>query len=54
VHDVAGARRAGLRGILIARGSAAVPAGETVEVIRSLNELPALVGESHAVVSART
>jgi putative hydrolase of the HAD superfamily len=38
-HDVNGARRAGMRGILLARGAA--PADlEDVEVIRSLRELP--------------
>jgi FMN phosphatase YigB (HAD superfamily) len=49
MHDVAGARRAGLRGILIARGPGAVPADDTIEVIRSLNELPALIGGARAV-----
>jgi putative hydrolase of the HAD superfamily len=41
-HDVAGARAAGLRPVLVARGAppAAVPAG--VRVIRSLAELPEL------------
>ena len=39
-HDVQGARRAGIRGILLARG--AVPAGISgdVDVIRTLRELP--------------
>jgi len=38
-HDVQGARRAGMRGILLARGG--VPAGvDDVDVIRTLRELP--------------
>ncbi len=38
-HDVDGARRAGMRGILSARGRA--PAGiDEIDVIRSLRELP--------------
>ena len=42
-HDVAGARQAGMRGILLARGDRHVDAGADVPVIRSLAELPALV-----------
>ena len=38
-HDVEGARRAGMRGILLARGSAPADLAY-VEVIRSLRELP--------------
>ena len=44
VHDVEGARRLGMRGILVARGGgpiAGCPAD--VPVIRSLHELPALL-----------
>jgi putative hydrolase of the HAD superfamily len=37
-HDIAGARQAGMRGILIARGGAPM-AGSDVEVVRSLDEL---------------
>ena len=38
-HDIEGARRAGMRGILLARGGA--PAGiDEIEVIRTLRELP--------------
>ena len=42
-HDIEGARRAGMRGILLARGS--VPAGISpdVDVIRTLRELPARI-----------
>jgi putative hydrolase of the HAD superfamily len=39
--DVAGARAAGIRAVLVARDGAAPPAG--VETVRSLMELPALV-----------
>ena len=42
-HDVDGARRLGMRGILVAR-SGPVTAPPDVPVIRSLHELPALVG----------
>jgi putative hydrolase of the HAD superfamily len=42
-HDVAGARRAGMRGILLARGEREAPADPEVTVIRSLAELPGLV-----------
>ena len=42
-HDVAGARAAGMRGILLARGRAVPSAGDDVPVIRSLAELPALL-----------
>lgn len=41
-HDVAGARRVGMRGILVARDSTARTAADC-EVIRSLAELPALL-----------
>jgi HAD superfamily hydrolase (TIGR01662 family) len=41
-HDVAGARRAGMRAILLARGQASEPEAD-VPVIRSLRELPDLV-----------
>jgi putative hydrolase of the HAD superfamily len=42
-HDVDGARRLGMRGVLVAR-SGPVTAPPDVPVIRSLHELPALVG----------
>ena len=54
MHDVAGARRAGLRGILIARGAASVPADDTVEVIRSLTELPTLLSGARVAAAGRT
>jgi putative hydrolase of the HAD superfamily len=38
-HDIQGARRAGMRGILLARG-AVHPGADDIEVIRSLRELP--------------
>ncbi|MEZ5320051.1 MAG: HAD family hydrolase [Vicinamibacterales bacterium] len=40
-HDVAGAMRAGMRGVLLARGAAPADAG--VPVIRTLTELPGLL-----------
>jgi putative hydrolase of the HAD superfamily len=43
-QDVAGARRVGMRGILLARGGRDVPADPDVAVIRSLAELPDLLG----------
>ena len=42
-HDVLGARKAGMRSILIARNGACVVDDTTVPVIRSLGELPDLV-----------
>jgi putative hydrolase of the HAD superfamily len=42
-HDVDGARRLGMRGVLVAR-SGSVTAPPDVPVIRSLHELPPLVG----------
>lgn len=45
-HDVAGARRAGMRGILLLRGARDEPAPPDVEVIRSLDELPALLAHA--------
>jgi len=42
-HDVDGARRVGMRGILIARGGEPPLVDEGVDVIRSLAELPALL-----------
>ena len=42
-HDVMGARRAGMRGILLARGERQIDAGDDIPVIRSLAELPALL-----------
>jgi putative hydrolase of the HAD superfamily len=40
LHDVIGARRAGMRGILLARGSRTGPIDADIPVIRSLAELP--------------
>lgn len=42
-HDVIGARQAGMRGILLARGGRFAPVDPDVPVIRSLGELPALL-----------
>jgi HAD superfamily hydrolase (TIGR01549 family) len=42
-HDVLGARRVGMRGILLARGGAAAAGDAGVEVIATLAELPALL-----------
>ena len=42
-HDIEGARRAGMRGILLARGRETSGVDEGVPVIRSLAELPALL-----------
>ena len=47
-HDVQGARRAGMRGILLARG-AVHPGADDVEVIRSLRELPGRILTSQKV-----
>jgi FMN phosphatase YigB (HAD superfamily) len=42
-HDVAGARQAGMKGILLSRSSSRVPDDPTVPVIRSLSELHELL-----------
>jgi HAD superfamily hydrolase (TIGR01662 family) len=42
-HDVAGARLVGMRAILLARGGGPAAAGADVDVIRSLDELTALL-----------
>jgi putative hydrolase of the HAD superfamily len=42
-QDVMGARRAGMRGILLARGEPDGRAGEDVTVIRALSELPGVL-----------
>lgn len=42
-HDVRGATRAGMRGVLLARGTREIPADVDVPVIRSLSELTALI-----------
>ncbi len=42
-HDVVGARQAGMRGILLARGGVPAQIDPDIEVIRSLSELVALV-----------
>ncbi len=42
-HDIVGARQAGMRPILLARGGAPAVADDDVPVIRSLDELPALL-----------
>jgi len=43
LHDVIGARRAGMRGILLARGSGAGAVEADIPVIRSLSELATLI-----------
>ena len=43
-HDIAGARRIGMRGVLVARGRIPEPVPDDVPVIRSLRELPRLLG----------
>jgi putative hydrolase of the HAD superfamily len=45
-HDIEGARRIGMRGVLVARAGELPSAPADVAVIRSLRELPALVGVS--------
>jgi len=42
-QDVVGARRAGMRGVLLARGTVDPRAGEDVTVIRSLADLPSAI-----------
>jgi len=42
-HDVDGARRVGMRGILLVRGGEAPDVDDDVDVIRSLTELPRLL-----------
>ncbi len=42
-HDVAGARQAGMRGILLSRSRSHLPDDPTVPVIRSLSELHGLL-----------
>ena len=42
-HDIEGARRVGMRGVLVHRSDAAVVPAEGVPVIRDLSELPALL-----------
>jgi HAD superfamily hydrolase (TIGR01662 family) len=42
-HDIAGASRAGMRGVLVHRSDAPVPASD-IPVVRSLLELPAVLG----------
>jgi len=44
-HDILGARQVGMRGILIARGSAPAVDEPDLSVIRSLGELPRLLAE---------
>src|SRR4029079_9698186 len=41
LHDVMGARGAGMRGVLLARGSRVLNVASDIPVIRSLAELPA-------------
>lgn len=45
-HDVLGARQAGMQGILLTRGGCVDPLTVDVPVIRSLHELPPLLGET--------
>jgi HAD superfamily hydrolase (TIGR01662 family) len=42
-HDIEGARRVGMRGVLVHRGDPPVTASADVAVIRDLSELPALL-----------
>lgn len=42
-HDIEGARRLGMRAVLVSRSGAAAPCPEDVPVIRSLRELPGLL-----------
>ncbi len=42
-HDIEGARRVGMRGILVHRSSDPVPIADDIPVIRSMAELPALL-----------
>jgi putative hydrolase of the HAD superfamily len=42
-HDIEGARRLGMRGVLVARSTAPAPAPDGVPVIQSLRELPPLL-----------
>ena len=42
-HDVEGARRAGMRGVLLARGDCPPDVGSDVPVIRTLRQLPGLI-----------
>ncbi len=42
-HDVEGARRAGMRGVLLARGGPPADLAPGVEAIQSLRELPAII-----------
>ena len=53
VHDVMGARGAGMRGVLLARGSKSATVDPDVPVIRSLSELPVLL-EAHAFRASRS
>jgi HAD superfamily hydrolase (TIGR01549 family) len=46
VHDIAGALRLGMRGVLVQRGGPREPAPPGVPVIATLRELPPLVGVS--------
>jgi HAD superfamily hydrolase (TIGR01549 family) len=43
-HDIIGAQRIGMRGVLVSRAGHRPPVAESVPVIRSLRELPPLVG----------
>lgn len=42
-HDIEGARRAGMRGVLVHRSEGPAPAPPDIPVIRDLSELPALL-----------
>jgi HAD superfamily hydrolase (TIGR01662 family) len=46
MHDIAGARRVGMRGVLVHRADDPAPEAGDVPVIRTLTELPALLGRS--------
>ena len=47
-HDIEGARRIGMRGVLVARGRTPDQCPDDVSVIRSLRELPPLIGVGNA------
>ena len=49
LHDIEGARRAGMRGVLVHRSESPAPAGGGVPVISSLTELLPLLTESTSV-----
>jgi len=50
-HDVLGARQAGMRGVLLARGQRPLDVDANVPVIRTLTELPALIATPTVIAS---